>query len=136
MHVRAHRLLAVSALAALALSACSSGDGATDDAPSQPAASAPEGAADGSTLALTGTSALKWDPTEMTAVAGEVTFTLTAEGAIHNVVLEQLSDQVIVEAGVGETASATVTLAPGTYTYYCSITGHRAAGMEGVLTVS
>jgi plastocyanin len=30
---------------------------------------------------------------------------------------------------------ATFTVAPGTYTYYCAIPGHRAIGMEGTLTV-
>ena len=35
----------------------------------------------------------------------------------------------------GGTKTLTMTLAPGTYTYYCSVPGHRQAGMQGTLTV-
>lgn len=35
----------------------------------------------------------------------------------------------------GSTAKLTVKLKAGTYTFYCPVTGHRALGMRGTLTV-
>jgi uncharacterized cupredoxin-like copper-binding protein len=35
----------------------------------------------------------------------------------------------------GGTSTVSETLKPGTYTFYCSVDGHEAAGMKGTLTV-
>lgn len=69
--------------------------------------------------------------------AGTVEMLLENQGTIeHNVVIEELDDEVVVEAAGGESDSGSVDLEPGTYTYYCDIAGHRAAGMEGQLTAA
>jgi plastocyanin len=36
----------------------------------------------------------------------------------------------------GGSKAVTLKLKPGKYTFYCSVPGHRQAGMEGTLTVS
>ena len=36
----------------------------------------------------------------------------------------------------GRHQDLTLKLKPGKYTFYCSVPGHRQAGMEGTLTVS
>jgi plastocyanin len=65
--------------------------------------------------------------------AGDVTFALNNTGNLeHNIVIEELGDELVVEAQGGETAEGTVTLEPGTYTLYCSIPGHRST-MEEVV---
>jgi uncharacterized cupredoxin-like copper-binding protein len=69
--------------------------------------------------------------------AGTVDVELDNQGAIeHNVVLEELDNQKILDAPGGGTDSGNVELEPGEYTYYCDVPGHREAGMEGSLTVS
>lgn len=69
--------------------------------------------------------------------AGTVEVELENQGNIeHNVVIEELDDRTILDALGGESDSGTVELEPGSYTYYCDVAGHRAAGMEGSLTVT
>jgi plastocyanin len=72
------------------------------------------------------------------AKAGNVTLEFNNESPVpHDVKIESSGGE---EVGGTEVISegsdsAEVSLKPGTYTYYCSIPGHREAGMEGTLTV-
>jgi plastocyanin len=80
---------------------------------------------------------IAFDEAPQEATAGEVTITLTNKGNIqHNVAFDELGGDVVVEANGGETATGDVELEPGIYTYFCAVPGHRAAGMEGTLTVA
>jgi Copper binding proteins, plastocyanin/azurin family len=51
----------------------------------------------------------------------------------HNLSIKNRDDTVAVPPGGSDTL--TVTLAPGTYTLYCSLPGHEDAGMRTTLTV-
>jgi plastocyanin len=93
----------------------------------------------GGTLKLTADSTdLAYDTTSLSSKAGKVTIDFTNPSALeHDVAIEQngkqLADSELVANGA--TATATAELAPGTYTFYCTVPGHREAGMEGTLTV-
>lgn len=127
-----HRSATVLATLALGLAACGGGEEASSDPETSSVSQS-----NSDTVAVTGTNALKFDPVDLSASAGEVTFELTSESGVnHNLVIEELNDLTVVEAAAGATEAAAVSLDAGTYTYYCSIEGHRAAGMEGTLTVS
>jgi uncharacterized cupredoxin-like copper-binding protein len=54
----------------------------------------------------------------------------------HDVVVEQ-NGKKFGETPVitGTTAKLSLNLKPGTYKFYCSVPGHRMAGMEGTITV-
>jgi uncharacterized cupredoxin-like copper-binding protein len=74
---------------------------------------------------------------QMEAPAGTVVFELRNDGVVpHDVTIEELGDLIVVEAAGGQTETGTVTLEPGTYSFYCAVPGHRPAGMEGTLTVT
>ena len=76
----------------------------------------------------------------LTAHAGSVTFDFTNNSSVpHNVTFEKAGTEE--EAGGTSTVangstSVTVTLAKGTYNFYCSVAGHEDAGMKGTLTVT
>ncbi len=66
----------------------------------------------------------------------QINFTNTAPLA-HNVTIESSSHAVVGATPTFQGGSKTlsVSLKPGTYKFYCSVPGHRMAGMEGTLTV-
>ena len=67
-----------------------------------------------------------------------VTASITNDSAIpHNVTLIDSTNKNLGETPTfdGGTKSFSATLKAGTYTYYCSVPGHRQAGMQGTLTV-
>ncbi|HKZ14933.1 MAG TPA: plastocyanin/azurin family copper-binding protein [Solirubrobacterales bacterium] len=133
-------------LAALALAACGGGSSTTEEtsggaAESEGGAAEEESGTAGSAATIkieASPTALAFKETEVTAKAGEDTVDFNNPASIgHNVTIEDSAGKVI---GETETitegpASTTVDLKPGTYTYYCSVPGHREAGMEGTLVV-
>lgn len=112
-------------LAALALAACGSDDESADLPPVEGPTS--------SRLEVRATE-MAYEPSEIAVEAGEVEVVLHNEGSmLHDLRVD--GQPVVVEANAGETATQQVTLEPGRYQIFCSLPGHRDAGMEGVLEV-
>jgi plastocyanin len=92
-----------------------------------------------STLALRADpgGALAYDKKALTASAGTVTITMSnPSGLSHDVSIEGPGiDEHAEVVAKGGTSTVTADLKPGSYTFYCSVPGHRAGGMEGTLTV-
>jgi uncharacterized cupredoxin-like copper-binding protein len=102
------------------------------------AASTPAAAAGGGTLTL-GESEFKITPKAATTKSGKVTIDVKNDGTIvHNLNVEGngIEEKKTADIQPGSSAKLTVALKPGKYEMYCSIDGHRAAGMEGTITVS
>ncbi|MFI5027575.1 MAG: plastocyanin/azurin family copper-binding protein [Solirubrobacterales bacterium] len=92
----------------------------------------------GGTLQLAASpTALAFDKTGMTSKPGKVTIDFSNPAPIeHDVAIEQNGKQIVVSQKVSEgKTSVSAALAPGTYTFLCTVPGHAQAGMEGTLTV-
>ena len=81
---------------------------------------------------------LAFEEKEVSAKAGEDTIDFTNQSSVpHDVSIEDSAGKTIAQTEITSEGSASTTadLKPGTYTFYCSVPGHREAGMEGTLTV-
>jgi plastocyanin len=146
--MRSMRTLAAltAAAAALALSACgsddkaSTGSSAADSTPTPTETATPAAASGGGeTIALAADpgGALKFDKTELTAKAGKATIEFTNDAAVpHAVEIEgNGSEEAKTDTITKSSAKLEVDLKAGKYEFYCPVGNHRAAGMEGTLTV-
>jgi plastocyanin len=100
----------------------------------------PSSAKAGSSLALAAnpTGLLSYNTKQLSAKAGTVTITMTNMSSVgHNVTVAQ-GNKVIgaTPTFMGGSRTLTLKLKPGKYVFYCSVPGHRQAGMEGTLNVS
>ncbi|MGH2405708.1 MAG: cupredoxin domain-containing protein [bacterium] len=80
-----------------------------------------------------------FEPKEVTARTGEVTFDIKNEGAIeHNFVIEDAAQKKVAQIAVieaGKTEDLKIILRAGTYALICNLPGHKDAGMTGTLRV-
>jgi uncharacterized cupredoxin-like copper-binding protein len=81
---------------------------------------------------------LAYTTTEASTEAGKVAIDFTnPQSLTHDVAIEDEGGKTVAQTDLigKEETSTTANLKPGTYTFYCSVPGHREAGMEGTLTV-
>jgi uncharacterized cupredoxin-like copper-binding protein len=103
-----------------------------------PVAAAPSA---GSTTTLhisASASGLKYSTTKLKAPAGKVSIVMkNLSPLMHDIAIKgngvNAKGKIV---GKGATSTVTATLKKGTYTFYCSVDGHAAAGMKGTLTIT
>jgi uncharacterized cupredoxin-like copper-binding protein len=138
------------AIAGLALAGCGSSSSSTASSAAT-TSSTPAAATNSTAAAAPGTSAgqtlslaanpegqLKYETTALNAKAGKVTIDFTNKSPLsHNVTVAASSGSVVgaTPSFQGGAMKLSLELKPGTYKFYCSVPGHRQAGMEGTLTV-
>jgi uncharacterized cupredoxin-like copper-binding protein len=136
---RASAVLVVAALAVFGLAACG-GDGGDDETTAAAPPPTTTSAAGGSTVTISTPpgSDLAFDQKDVSAKAGSVTIDFDNQQSLeHDVKVEdssgtELGGTDLVSSGM---ATGTVDVQPGSYTFFCSVPGHREAGMEGTLDV-
>ncbi|MEX1008255.1 MAG: cupredoxin domain-containing protein [Acidimicrobiia bacterium] len=75
-------------------------------------------------------------PMDIDVQAGEdIAVVLHSQDQAHDFTIEDKGLVVAVDGGKTAKGGFRLTKS-GTYTFYCSISGHRAAGMEGTITAS
>ncbi|HEY7106535.1 MAG TPA: plastocyanin/azurin family copper-binding protein [Acidimicrobiia bacterium] len=137
-------LAAVGFVLALVLTACGGGGGGGGGGANSSSSSGGSGNAPvkaGARQIDVDARSFKFTPDTIDVKAGEnIAIALHSEDQTHDFVIEgkgSMPTTKVVEVQGGKTATGGFSIAqPGTYTFYCSIPGHRAAGMVGTITVT
>lgn len=101
-----------------------------------PSGAAPAPLAGAPTIEVTGLD-FRFQPAQLRIKAGQpVNIALANRGAIiHDITVSALQFSLPAQPGQRAVAGLTAT-PPGTYEFYCSVPGHREAGMVGRLVVA
>jgi plastocyanin len=142
--------LAVGLLVFAGCGSSSSSSSSAASAPAAPATTATETSPSTSSTPATGASSnlsleanpegqLKYNTTSLSAKTGKVSIAFANMSPVgHNVTVASASGTVVGATPTfqGGNKTLALNLKPGVYKFYCSVPGHRQAGMEGTLTVT
>jgi plastocyanin len=137
------RLLILGVVALVALAGCggssnSSSSSSAASSTSTSTSTAASGGGGGTQLALAADpQQLKFDKKLLSAKSGKVTITMTNPSPLqHDIAIKGGVNAQGSVVGQGGKSVVTINLKPGKYTFYCSVDGHEAAGMNGELDVT
>ncbi|HYJ20643.1 MAG TPA: plastocyanin/azurin family copper-binding protein [Solirubrobacterales bacterium] len=123
------------------------GEAAAEGEAAAPGGAQPQGGAEpksetasgpGGTIPLAAdVSDLAYDKASISSKPGKVTIDFTNPSALeHDVAIEGDGEEIAASEVISESETSVSTdLAAGAYTFFCTVPGHREAGMEGQLTV-
>lgn len=128
-------------IGALAFAGCGSDDDPAAEATSTteaPASTTGEDAPGQVAISADAGGSLAYDQDSVSATSGKVTIAFENPSSIvHDVAIEDSAGEQVAATDrvTNGSTETTARLEPGSYTFYCSVTGHRGAGMEGTLEV-
>ena len=127
---------ALTVSAALALAGC--GGSSSSSGSGSSSGSSGSSSSSGATVKLAADpkGKLAFDKKTLTAKAGQLTIDFAnASGIPHAVAVQGNGVKQVGSTITSGSNTLSLNLKPGTYTFYCPVDGHRAAGMQGTLTV-
>ena len=130
---RALVAITLAVVAALGVAACGGNSSSGEDGMGGHEGNAPVHA--GAREITMDATSFSFSPSEITMRSGEeVTIMMHSSGAFHDLTVQGKGH--VVGAGAGKTAKGGLRIdKPGTYKFWCTVPGHRSAGMEGTIVV-
>jgi plastocyanin len=131
-------LAGFAAALALVVAGCGGGGSSSSTSSSSTAGTAAGGGGAKLSLKADASGKLAFNKKTLSAPAGKVSIVMVNPSQTsHSVAIQGTGVNAAGKiVGHGGISTVSATLKPGNYTYFCTVPGHRAAGMEGTLTVN